>query len=289
MPFRRVVVSKHLLTSCAALAIAGLLTSAIATAQSPLGPKATPEETRIYEAFRDWITRQDRAVQDADDDVVYARYATELQSQGKSAQEAAATIASLKAIGDRAEVERWNKILTSPKPFFNKAPNAFLVEMVKGVKPGRSLDVGMGQGRNTIYLAQHGWTSIGFDPADRAVAAAQEEAKSLGVSITTHVARAEEFDWGNAQWDLIVLSYVGAREFTDQVTRSLKPGGMVVVEAFHRDATKSHPIGGAVVFDTNELLKIFPALRVVRYEDTTSVGDFGLEETRVVRLAAVKP
>ena len=99
--------------------------------------------------------------------------------------------------------------------------------------------------------------------------AAQEEAKSLGVSILTHVARAEEFDWGDAQWDLIVLSYVGAREFTEQVTRSLKPGGMVVVEAFHRDATKSHPIGGAVVFDTNELLKVFPALRVVRYEDTT--------------------
>ncbi len=289
MPFRRVVVSKRLLTSFAALAIAGLVSSAIASAQSALGPKATPEETRIYEAFRDWITRQDRAVQDADDDVVYARYAAELQTQGKSAQEAAATIASLKAIGDRAEVERWNKILTSPKPFFNKEPNAFLVEMVKGLKPGRSLDVGMGQGRNTIFLARQGWTSVGFDPADRAVAAAEADAKSAGVTITTKVAKAEEFDWGDAQWDLIVLSYVGAREYTDQVTRSLKPGGMVVVEAFHRDATKSHPIGGAVVFDTNELLKVFPALRVVRYEDTTAVGDFGLEETRVVRLAAVKP
>ena len=56
----------------------------------------------------------------------------ELQRQGKTAQEAAATIASLKAIGDRAEIERWNKILTSPKPRFNKSPNAFLVEMVKG-------------------------------------------------------------------------------------------------------------------------------------------------------------
>ena len=289
MPFRRVVVSKRLLTSFAALAIAGLVSSAIASAQSALGPKATPEETRIYEAFRDWITRQDRAVQDADDDVVYARYAAELQTQGKSAQEAAATIASLKAIGDRAEVERWNKILTSPKPFFNKEPNAFLVEMVKGLKPGRSLDVGMGQGRNTIFLAQARMDVRRIRPGGPRGRRCAGRRQIAGVSITTKVAKAEEFDWGDAQWDLIVLSYVGAREFTDQVTRSLKPGGMVVVEAFHRDATKSHPIGGAVVFDTNELLKIFPALRVVRYEDTTSVGDFGLEETRVVRLAAVKP
>jgi len=109
------------------------------------------------------------------------------------------------------------------------------------------------------------------------------------VHITTHAARAEDFDWGTSQWDLIVLSYVGAREFPDKVVRALKPGGMVIVEAFHRDATKAHPIGGAVVFDTNELLTIFKDLRVVRYEDTISVGDFGLEETRVVRLAAIKP
>jgi hypothetical protein len=48
-------------------------------------------------------------------------------------------------------------------------------------------------------------------------------------------------------------------------------------------------IGGAVVFDTNELLELFPGLRVVRYEDTVAAADFGRGETRVARLAAVKP
>jgi SAM-dependent methyltransferase len=148
----------------------------------------------------------------------------------------------------------------------------------------------MGQGRNTIYLAQQGWESVGFDPAERAVAAARAQAAKLGVTITTQVARAEDFDWGQAQWDLIVLSYVGAREYVANVVRALRPGGMVVVEAFHRDATKGRSIGGAVVFDTNELLKLFAALRVVRYEDAETAADFGGQaQTRVVRLAAVKP
>jgi SAM-dependent methyltransferase len=257
--------------------------------QSPLGPTATAEEVRIYEAWRAWITQQPVDVQRADDAVVYKRYTEELQRQGKTAQEAAALIASLQAIGDRAEVERWNRILTAPNPMFNTAPNAFLVAMTNGLKPGRSLDVGMGQGRNTIYLAQHGWDSVGFDPADRAVAAAQDAAKKLGVKITSHVERAEAFNWGESAWDLIVLSYVGAREFRTQVTRALRPGGMVIVEGFHRDATKAQPIGGAVVFDTNELLELFRGLRVVRYEDTVAPADFGRGETRVVRLAAVKP
>lgn len=259
----------------------------VAAQQAP--PGMSTEEMQTYGAFRDWITRQPSDLQKASDDVVFERYAAELRRQGKSAQDAASTIAALRKIGDRAEVEMWNRVLTSPKAAFSREPNAFLVSMTKGLKPGRSLDVGMGQGRNTIYLAQQGWDSVGFDPADRAVAAAQDAAKALGVKITTSVARAEDFDWGANQWDLIVLSYVGGRAYVAQVTRALRPGGMVILEAFHRDAAKEHPIGGDVVFDTNELLTLFAGLRIVRYEDTVGQGDFGLEQTRVVRIAAVKP
>ena len=88
------------------------------------------------------------------------------------------------------------------------------------------------------------------------------------MKITTAVARAEEFDWGEAQWDLIVLSYVGARGYVAQnVTKALRRGGMVIVEGFHRDATKEQPIGGGVVFDSDELPKLFAGFRIVHYEE----------------------
>jgi SAM-dependent methyltransferase len=252
-------------------------------------PPPTPDQLATYESFRSWVTSQPADMQKARRELLFERYAAELRRQGTSDREIASTIESLKTLEDRLEVERWNRILTASKPAFNIAANAFLVEMTKGVKPGRALDVGMGQGRNTIYLAQQGWDSVGFDPADRAVAAARDQAAKLGVKITTHIARAEDFDWGDAQWDLIILSYVGGREYVGKVVSALRPGGMVLVEGFHRDATKTHSIGGAVVFDTNELLELFAGLRVVRYEDTRAVADFGLSDTRVVRLAAVKP
>lgn len=269
------------------LAVVALSLISLSAAQTPSAP--TPEQLAAYETFRSWMIKQPNEVRQAVDDVLFQRYAAELRGQGKSDAEIASTIESLEKLGDRPEVERWNRILTSPKPMFNVAPNAFLVEMTRGLRPGRALDVGMGQGRNTIYLAQQGWDSVGFDPADRAVAAAQDQATKLGVKITTHVARAEDFDWGNGQWDLIVLSYVGGREYVGKILATLRPGGMLIVEGFHRDATKTQSIGGAVVFDTNELLKLFAGLRVIRYEDTHAVADFGLSETRVVRLAAIKP
>ena len=36
-----------------------------------------------------------------------------------------------------------------------------------------------------------------------------------------------------------------------------------VIKAFHRDATKTASIGGGVVFDSNELLRMFDKLRVI--------------------------
>ena len=61
-----------------------------------------------------------------------------------------------------------------------------------------------------------------------------------------------------------------------------------MVEGFHRDVTKTNPVGGAVVFDTNELPTLFSRLRVLRYEDVEARNDFGRNMNRAVRLLAQK-
>jgi SAM-dependent methyltransferase len=243
-------------------------------------------DVQIYEKFRAWITKQPPAAQGTN---LLDQYRKVLAGEGLSAAEIDRQVRIIIDQGQRLEIERWNRILTAPTPGFNTKPNAFLVEMTRGLTPGKALDVGMGQGRNAVYLAQQGWTVTGFDPAEKAVAAAQEQAKQLGVKLTTVVVGDEQFDFGKEQWDLIVLSYVSLRHLIPRIYDALKPGGLIVVEGFHRDATKGTSIGGGVVFDTNELPKLFERLRVVRYEDTDGTGDFGMQATRLVRLAAQKP
>jgi SAM-dependent methyltransferase len=282
-------------TSVAALATLVLVLSADAAAQTPVVPPpvsaeqerqlaALPANSQVYERFRYWAGLQPPDVQ-ASWKIFYDRY---LQQLGVGPNERERLIGVIDREGQRLEVERWNRILTAEKPQFNTNPNAFLVDVVKGRPPGAALDVGMGQGRNAIYLAQLGWTVTGFDPADKAVAQANLTAAKLGVKLNALVQGEETFDFGDNRWDLIVLSYVGAREFVDRVVRSLKPGGIVVIEGFHRDVTRTSPVGGAVVFDTNELPQLFSRLRVLRYEDVEAKNDFGPNLTRAVRLLAQK-
>ena len=245
-----------------------------------------PPEQRAWERFRFWINSLPPEQHDGQ---VEARYRAYLKTRGFSEAEIGAQIKLVDEQGEHSEVERWNQILTAEKPRFNIRPNAFLMEIAKTRKSGTALDVGMGQGRNAIWLAQQGWDVTGFDPAEKAVALARENARKLGVSLKAEIKRMEDFDFGERRWDLILLSYVGARGMTEKVQRALKPGGVVVIEAFHRDATKGGPIGGAVVFDTGELVSLFPQLRVVRYEEPVAEADFGLDKVRLVRYCGERP
>jgi hypothetical protein len=38
----------------------------------------------------------------------------------------------------------------------------------------------------------------------------------------------------------------------------------------------------------NELLKLFAPLRILRYEDTEGIADFGLQKSKLIRLCAEK-
>jgi 2-polyprenyl-3-methyl-5-hydroxy-6-metoxy-1,4-benzoquinol methylase len=246
-----------------------------------------PADQRAYERFRFWVTTVPPEQRTSTPLVKYREY---LLSRNFSAADADAQIKIVQSQSNRLEVERWNNILTAPNPTFNTKPNEFLVEMTKGRKVGTALDVGMGQGRNAIWLAQQGWDVTGFDPAEKAVAVAAEAAKKLGVRLKTEIKGMEDFEFGERRWDLIVLSYVGGREMTAVFERALKPGGLLVVEAFHRDATQGRSIGGAVVFDTGELAKQYSGLRVVRYEEPMTVPDFGgPAKVRVVRYCGERP
>ncbi len=118
---------------------------------------------------------------------------------------------------------------------------------------------------------------------------ARAEAARLGLRLSASVATFEQFDFGESRWDLIVLTYEPTRTIAPKVQRALKHGGIVVVEDRHQDTRRVWP-EGALLRD-NELLSLFPGLRVIRYEDLWAAPDWQamrLQE-RLVRLCAEKP
>ncbi len=68
----------------------------------------------------------------------------------------------MEAIEAYDEAELYDGVYAAT-PEFNAHPNPLLREAIQGRTPGKALDIAMGQGRNTVYLATQGWDATGFD------------------------------------------------------------------------------------------------------------------------------
>jgi SAM-dependent methyltransferase len=181
--------------------------------------------------------------------------------------------------------EQWNATYLEGRAV-NPQPSQLLAEVVRGRRPGKALDVAMGQGRNSLYLASQGWEVTGIDISDVGVRMARLAAAERRLRIEAINADETTWDYGTEKWDLVALFYTCCDgKMVEKVKRSLKRGGFVVVEGFHKDA------GFDAFVPPDQLSALKSGLNLVRDEVVEDFSDWGPRGARVklVRFVAQKP
>ena len=186
-----------------------------------------------------------------------------------------------------AEAERWDRVYAHERHLFTTGPNALLVDVAGAMTPGRALDIGMGQGRNALWLARRGWEVTGLDVSAEGVRQASHE------RLTALHTAAEDFDFGRQQWDLIAGIFVHGVMLREsaRVIEALRPGGKLVIEGFHRDVMKlgiEGLTGGLLGYKTNAVLRKYLDLKIELYQEIKAMADWRRIEAPLVRLVAVK-
>lgn len=72
--------------------------------------------------------------------------------------------------------EFWDERYGGSKSVWSGQPNPQLVAESAGMKPGRALDVGCGEGADSLWLAQKGWQVLAVDFSRTALRKAREHA-----------------------------------------------------------------------------------------------------------------
>jgi 2-polyprenyl-3-methyl-5-hydroxy-6-metoxy-1,4-benzoquinol methylase len=77
--------------------------------------------------------------------------------------------------------EEWNDRYRAVPLLWQIDPGPFLGEQVGTLTPGSALDLGAGEGRNSIWLAQRGWRVTAVDFSDVALDRGRQLAEQAGV------------------------------------------------------------------------------------------------------------
>jgi len=248
-----------------------LCLAVIAFAQLPISADA------VWKDFTTWLQRQPPRSKPGD---LIRSYRESLLKQGIPGKEAERRmgVVSNSIFTRRKGVELlWDKVYAGDNPIFIQSPSAVVMNAIEGRTPGKALDIGMGQGRNSVYLASRGWDVTGFDPSGEGVRIARSNAEKAGVRIRALAARDDEFEYGSERWDLIVVTYVRdlTKDDAERFWKALKPGGIVVYE------------NGAD--ESNSVLRAFLGYQIVRFENILTTPEWNPENRiRVQRLVAQK-
>jgi SAM-dependent methyltransferase len=180
-------------------------------------------------------------------------------------------------------------------------PDPFLVELARALPPGRSLDIGSGPGRNSLWLAAEGWTVTLVDASKVALDQARARAEGAGLQITT--AHHDVFHWlpDHDSYELVIVAnlHPGLESLTEVLASAadaLVAGGHLYVVGHDITSLGRHGPPDPDRLLTVERLShaLPPAVSVEVLDRRASKPDHGLmpdakENDTVVYAWAIKP
>ena len=170
----------------------------------------------------------------------------------------------------KADQKRWDKRFGREEFAFGKEPNPFLKKHIRLLPKGKALDIAAGEGRNAVFLAQHGFEVDAVDISDRGLKKAQKLARDKGVKINTFLVDLDQHPIGKERYDLIANFYFLRRRLIPRMKKGLKKGGRVIFETYlleHRTLGTGGPKQAKYFLKPNELLGLFKDFRILFYRE----------------------
>jgi 2-polyprenyl-3-methyl-5-hydroxy-6-metoxy-1,4-benzoquinol methylase len=170
----------------------------------------------------------------------------------------------------KSDQKRWDERFRVKNFAFGKEANPFLRRNIGLFPKGKALDIAAGEGRNAVFLAQHGFDVDAVDISERGLKKAKKLAKEMGVKIHTLLVDLDSYQIERERYDLIANFYYLNRRFIPKIKKGLKKGGKVIFETYlleQRTLGTGGPKHSKYYLKHNELLKLFEGLRILLYRE----------------------
>ncbi len=157
--------------------------------------------------------------------------------------------------------QAWDRRYGGRDLVWSAEPNRFVVAELATNAPGRALDLGCGEGRNAIWLAERGWEVTGVDFSEVALAKAHGLAAARGVRARWVNADLLVYRPEPEAFDLVLLAYlqlpaVDRRAVVQAAAAAVAPGGTLLIvghDSSNLDRGYGGPADPALLYTAGDL------------------------------------
>jgi tellurite methyltransferase len=170
----------------------------------------------------------------------------------------------------KTDQKRWNERFGGKEFALGKEPSPFLRKHMGLLPKGKALDIAAGEGRNAVFLAQHGFDVDAVDVSKKGLSKARKLAKEMGVKINTLLVDLGSYQIERERYGVIINFYFLNRRLIPKIKKGLKKGGKVIFETYlleQRTLGTRGPKHSKYYLKHNELLKLFEGLRILLYRE----------------------
>ena len=133
----------------------------------------------------------------------------------------------------------WNKEYKKEKFYWGTKPEVGLKEVLRYAPKGIALDIGAGEGRNSIFLAKNGFRVEAIDKNEEGLKKCKKLAQKYNLRLKTKIADIRKFKFLRNKYSLIVavasldfLKFSEIKKIFLQIKKSLKKEGVFYLVAF---------------------------------------------------------
>ena len=176
----------------------------------------------------------------------------------------------------------WDEKYSAADFYYGTEANDFLREHCAAIPAGGEvLCLAEGEGRNAVFLGGRGWRVVALDQSPVGLQKASRLAFERGVRLETVVADLADHAIEPARWDGIVSIWCHLPPplravVHGQVVRGLRPGGVLLLEAYTPDQLR-HGTGGP------KDVELLPTLAELRRELAGLEFEHAVECERVIQ------
>lgn len=172
---------------------------------------------------------------------------------------------------------KWNKRFDCQDSYLGEHPSPFLtreIERIKTLSPGQeALDIACGEGRNSLFLAQHGFTVSGFDISDTGLAKGRSRAHALGLKVDFRRVDLDDCTI-EGRYDLILNFNFLLRDLIPTEIAALNPGGLLLFDTIMASEKLLQTHNPAYLLQQGELSRLFaPYNGDVLFSEESCCGD----------------